>query len=408
MDETLINVDGVSKKFCRNLKKSLWYGAQDLGRELAGRGHGGDGQLRSDEFWAVDNISFELKRGECLGLIGHNGAGKTTLLRMLNGLIKLDKGVVEIRGRVGALIALGAGFSPVLTGRENIYVNGSVLGLSKKIIESKIDKIIEFAEIGDFINAPVQTYSSGMSVRLGFAVAAVLIEPDILFLDEVLAVGDIGFTIKCLNVVRNLTNNAAVVFVSHNMQFVSLFCTRVMVMEQGRMIMDSVNPAEGIDRYYAMITNQKQESGTGDARVLDLRIATNGKVMSGDEQIVEHGCFVTVLLKIEIDKSISGAHLMISIHDEAMSPVMCSPVRNMNQEMYCISGGRYNLEIPIGLIELNSGKYSFVIGIYDPLKNMILARIQGIRSFRIVNDKKYWGYLVRPVIAEAIVSEGMM
>ena len=142
MSEVLVKVDSVSKKFCRTLKKSLWYGMQDLGNELLGRRHGGDGKLRSEEFWAVKDVSFGLKRGECLGVIGHNGAGKTTLLRMLNGLIKPDQGRIEINGRVGALIALGAGFNPVLTGRENIYVNGSVLGLNKREIDEKIDEII--------------------------------------------------------------------------------------------------------------------------------------------------------------------------------------------------------------------------------------------------------------------------
>ena len=135
-------------------------------------------------------MSFELRRGDCLGLIGRNGAGKTTLLKMLNGLIKPDRGRIEMRGRVGALIALGAGFNPILTGRENIYVNGSVLGLSRREIEEKLDDIIDFAEIGKFIDAPVQSYSSGMQVRLGFAIATAL-RTDILLLDEVLSVGEL-------------------------------------------------------------------------------------------------------------------------------------------------------------------------------------------------------------------------
>ncbi|MBW6513056.1 MAG: ATP-binding cassette domain-containing protein, partial [Desulfuromonadaceae bacterium] len=145
MSDTLITVQNVSKKFCRSLKKSLWYGMQDLGREITGRRHGGEGELRSEEFWAVKDVSFELKRGECLGLIGPNGAGKSTLLKMLNGLIKPDAGRIEMRGRVGALIELGAGFNPVLTGRENVYVNGSVLGFSKDEIDRKLDEIIAFA-----------------------------------------------------------------------------------------------------------------------------------------------------------------------------------------------------------------------------------------------------------------------
>ena len=232
MSDTLIKVENVSKKFCRNLKKSLWYGMKDLGSELLGRRHGGKDELRPDEFWAVNDVSFELRRGECLGLIGRNGAGKTTLLRMLNGLIKPDKGRIEMRGRVGALIALGAGFNPILTGRENIYVNAAVLGLSKKETDAKLEEIVEFAELNEFIDAPVQSYSSGMQVRLGFAVATVL-EPDILLLDEVLAVGDAAFRNKCYHRVASLRKEAAVIFVSHNMDQVTRTSSHTLVMKSG-------------------------------------------------------------------------------------------------------------------------------------------------------------------------------
>src|SRR5918996_2957057 len=212
----VVEVEQVSKKFCRRLRHSLWYGLTDLAAELTGRNGKKDLQLRHAEFLAVDDVSFELRPGECVGLIGHNGAGKSTLLKMLNGLIRPDKGRITMRGRVGALIELGAGFSPILTGRENIYINGAVLGFSKKEIDAKFDEIVEFAELHDAINAPVQTYSSGMYVRLAFAVAAQL-NPDILLVDEVLAVGDTEFRVKCMNRVWNLLKSGAgVILVSHN------------------------------------------------------------------------------------------------------------------------------------------------------------------------------------------------
>lgn len=224
MSETLVKVENVSKKFCRDLKKSLWYGMKDLGGELLGKRHDRERELRPEEFWAVKDASFELKRGECLGLIGRNGAGKTTLLRMLNGLIKPDRGRIEMRGQVGALIALGAGFNPILTGRENIYVNASVLGLRKKEIDAKLEEIVEFAELGEFIDTPVQSYSSGMVVRLGFAVATAL-EPDVLILDEVLAVGDARFQVKCINVIGGLkSKGVAIILVSHNMVNILRYC----------------------------------------------------------------------------------------------------------------------------------------------------------------------------------------
>jgi len=255
-DEVLVRVEGVSKKFCRDLKKSLWYGVCDISSELNpfGRkshvpGLGVPGAslnqeprtknqeqaegLRPDEFYAVRDVSFELRRGECLGLIGRNGAGKTTLLKMLNGLIKPDSGRIEMRGRIGALIALGAGFNPILTGRENVYVNGSVLGLTKKDVDAKFDEIVDFAEIGEFIDTPVRNYSSGMQVRLGFAVASTL-DPDVLLLDEVLAVGDASFRAKCYNRVGSLLDQAAVIFVSHNMEQIARVCKKIIYLTKGK------------------------------------------------------------------------------------------------------------------------------------------------------------------------------
>lgn len=242
-DDVLVRVEGVSKKFCRDLKKSLWYGVKDVAAELnpfgsnnveaQGTNHKELPPLREGEFWAVKDVSFELRRGECLGLIGRNGAGKTTLLKMLNGLIKPDSGSIEMRGRVGALIALGAGFNPILTGRENIYVNGSILGLNKREIDGKLDEIIAFSEIGEFIDSPVQSYSSGMQVRLGFAVASAM-NPDVLILDEVLAVGDRLFRTKCMARISDLLEQAAVILVSHDEAQIRQKCNRVLWLDRGR------------------------------------------------------------------------------------------------------------------------------------------------------------------------------
>ncbi len=229
--EVLISADGVSKKFCRSLKKSLYYGVCDLKDEILRKSE--VRELRGDEFWALDDINFELKRGECLGIIGPNGAGKSTLLKVLNGLIKPDRGEITINGKVGALIELGAGFNPILTGRENIYINGAVLGFTKSEIDKRLEDIISFSELEDFIDMPVQNYSSGMKVRLGFAVAAQM-EPDILLIDEVLAVGDIGFRNKCYGAIDKLVSNAAVIFVTHNMVSMTRLCDRCMVIHKGK------------------------------------------------------------------------------------------------------------------------------------------------------------------------------
>jgi lipopolysaccharide transport system ATP-binding protein len=250
-DDVLIRVEHVSKRFCRRLHRSLWYGIQDIAYELnpVGRnGHDAIAPLRKDEFWAVNDVSFELRRGECLGLIGRNGAGKTTLLKMLNGLIKPDAGRVEMHGRVGALIALGAGFNPILTGRENIYVNGAVLGLRKREIDAKLDEIIEFAEISEFIDSPVQSYSSGMAVRLGFAIATAL-DPEILLIDEVLAVGDVRFRWKCLDRIQSLMRRGvSIILVSPNTADLMRTCSGGIVMEHGHIAFRG-NIAEAVLSY---------------------------------------------------------------------------------------------------------------------------------------------------------------
>ena len=231
--EPLVSVDGVAKKFCRSLKRSLFYGLRDIGSELSGRSRHSD-ILRPGEFWALNGLSFELRRGEALGLVGPNGAGKSTLLRLISGLIKPDAGTLRVRGRVAPLIALGAGFNPILTGRENIYVNMAILGLSKKEIDAKFDEVVDFAEIGDALSAPVQTYSSGMAARLGFA-CAVLTDPDVLLVDEVLSVGDMKFRMKCLrHMGKLLESGTCFILVSHNPHAILTVCPKAIYLSQGK------------------------------------------------------------------------------------------------------------------------------------------------------------------------------
>ena len=234
--EVVISVEQVSKKFCRDLKRSLFYGIRDIATELTG-GRRNSKSLRSEEFWALDKVSFQLRRREALGLVGSNGAGKSTLLRIISGLIKPDTGRVRVKGRLAPLIALGAGFNPILTGRENIYANMSVLGLTTQEIKERFDEVVDFAEIWEAIDAPVQTYSSGMAARLGFA-CAVYIEPDILLIDEVLAVGDIKFKMKCHQRLAQLREQGtAFILVSHNPYHVLNVCENSIYLKQGRLLL---------------------------------------------------------------------------------------------------------------------------------------------------------------------------
>lgn len=262
--------------------------------------------MRVDEFWAVENVSFQLRRGETLGLIGHNGAGKTTILRMLNGLIKPDLGQIEVRGRMQALIALGAGFNPVLTGRENILVNASVLGLTKSEIDRKFDEIVAFSGIEEFIDMPVRSYSSGMTVRLGFSVAAHL-EPDVLLVDEVLAVGDLAFRTKCQVRIQKLrSEGVAIILVSHHLHTVSHICTRAIAVDRGRIIYDGETEA-AIDVYRNSLLERDRSleaslrAGTGEFQISGIQILGS----SGHEQ----------------DEFETGDPMTIRIHYQAHEPV---------------------------------------------------------------------------------------
>jgi len=397
MQDTLVKVENVSKIFCRDLKKSLWYGLKDLRRELSGHSRNRNDDLRSDEFWAVKDVSFELKRGECLGLIGRNGAGKTTLLRMLNGLIKPDQGRIEMRGRVGALIALGAGFNPILTGRENIYVNAAVLGLSKKETDAKFEEIVEFAELGDFIDAPVQSYSSGMAVRLGFSVAAILIQPDVLLLDEVLAVGDMGFTIKCLNTVRQLFTNSAVVFISHSMQFVSQYCTRIAVMDKGLLKCDTHSISEGIGLYLSWFPTETTVAGTGGAAIDNIRLKTKDQYLqSGEVATIIQGEELSVFFDVKIlDPNCTKARFTVQIMDQGLNPIIFYVPPESDSFRYSVSLGLYKVRIDMGTIDLNTGNYSLVISVENDDSRVRLLRIQGFGRFRVVSSLVHWARVVR-------------
>src|SRR5438045_5700324 len=203
---------------------------------------------RSEEFWAVRDVSFEVGRGEALGIIGHNGAGKSTILKLLSSITAPTSGEITINGRLSALIEVGSGFHPELTGRENIYLNGSILGMRRRRITEKLDSIVEFAGVRQFLDTPVKRFSSGMYVRLGFSIAAHL-DPDILLLDEVLAVGDAAFQRKCIQRIIELNKNGTtIVFISHDLQAVQKLCDRVILLRKGQIEADG-EPMETIAWY---------------------------------------------------------------------------------------------------------------------------------------------------------------
>jgi lipopolysaccharide transport system ATP-binding protein len=360
-DDVLIRVEGISKRFCRDLKRSLWYGLQDTAADFLGRVNANP-RLRSGEFWAIKDISFELRRGDCLGLVGRNGAGKTTLLKILNGLIKPDRGRIEIRGRVGALIALGAGFNPVLTGRENVYVSGAVLGLRKKEIDEKYEEIIEFAEIGDFIDSPVQSYSSGMQVRLGFAVATAM-DPDVLLLDEVLAVGDAAFRSKCFDRIGRLLSQAAVIFVSHSEAQIYRICNEAILLAAGGVI-EHGSPEKVLRAYRSMRPHENKESPLFSKSVADVQLISHAH-----EAIYGGDLTIGITLQLREQCRIGAIFLHFSRDGEFVAD---GETTFGLQEAPAIGPGLARIDLCVSALNLQAGTYSLSLAIFDETRKQTL------------------------------------
>jgi lipopolysaccharide transport system ATP-binding protein len=244
--DTLIEVEGLWKKYSGNLKKSFRHAHHQLIRGVLGLPPS-PGTLRSSEFWALTDVSFSLRRGEVLAVLGHNGAGKSTLLKCLTGNLRADRGSVRTQGKIGHILEMSAGFSPLMTGRDNVVIRGRLMGKTGRALGDYVSAVEEFADIGDFFDSPVQFYSSGMKSRLGFA-ASSSIDPDVLVLDEVLAVGDLGFRMKCYARIDELRRKCAVILVSHSMNQVSRMASKAIYLKKGTVCFQGT-PQQAIDLY---------------------------------------------------------------------------------------------------------------------------------------------------------------
>ena len=390
-DEILIDVSHVSKKFSRSLNKGMWYGLKDLGSAVFGSNQNRS-VLRDGEFWSVRDISFSLRRGECLGLIGRNGAGKSTLLKMLNGLIRPDEGTITMRGKVGALIELSAGFNPLLSGRENVYVNGQLLGFSKKEIDQKFKAILDFAELGEFIDSPVQNYSSGMKVRLGFAVAAQM-EPDVLLIDEVLAVGDMGFVLKCLNKMDELRSKTAMIFVSHNMPMVSRMCSHICLMKEDKTTYQSDDVGSGITQYYGDFRQELGNfQGTNKVEIKNIVLESEGHSSNKEGLVtVHHGKDLILTVDVICHQPVHQPKLYLAFYDQEQRNF--AEVFNFNDHIHLekiVGGVTFKAVIPN--IPFSQGQYSITIGLNefkDGQRNMIF-RYQSAVYFLVESKKHGW------------------
>ncbi len=399
MEETIIQVQGLSKKFCRDLKRSMTYAAWDISRSMLGISYKTD-VLRKYEFWALKNISFELKRGEVLGIIGVNGSGKSTLLRLLNGIFPPDIGQIGVKGRIGALISVGAGLHPHMTGKENIYLKGTILGMSREEIKSKFDDIVEFADVGEFIDAPVSTYSSGMNVRLGFSIA-INVNPDILMVDEILSVGDLSFRNKSLRKMREYREQAkAIIFISHNMEHVRVLCDRVIVLNKGKMIYDG-NTQEGIVLYEEVTrkirVDNLKKSKPGEYDKVRDRISSGSEIVLEDMGIINSDginldqldCHQPLIFtcKFSLTKFTKSLYFSFGIlNEEYKACIWVVSNDNENVIFENLNAGGYQIRISIASHNLAPNVYIPQIAIRNGDTGETYERILSRESFKVVSD----------------------
>ncbi|MDW6002196.1 ABC transporter ATP-binding protein [Vibrio mangrovi] len=337
---------------------------------------------REKDFWALNNINLDINKGDRVALIGHNGAGKSTLLKILSSITEPTSGHIEIHGSVTSLLEVGTGFHPELTGRENIFLNGSIMGMSRRDIQYKFNDIVDFAGIVEFIDTPLKRYSSGMQARLGFAVAAHL-HSDIMIVDEVLAVGDISFQQKCIGKMDEISKGEGrtILFVSHNLHAVKQLCNKGVVLDKGEIKFSG--DIEDASNYYINNSLNKSnliyKSNSGDVELLNVDAPE--KVDSGSDW--------TVRFKFNAKANLDGVIFDFGLYNREYSPI--SHVQGMyNHEPFNIKKGDFYITATSKHVNLNTGQY--MIGIYlVTLKGKILLDVLDISAGTIVNVPHYTG-----------------
>ncbi len=376
----------------RSLRESLVRAVRAPFRRLAGRARA----AAHEPFWALRDVSFTVERGDVVGVIGRNGAGKSTLLKILSRITEPTEGLAEIRGRIGSLLEVGTGFHPELTGRENIYLNGAVLGMRKVEIDRKFDAIVDFAEVERFLDLSVKHYSSGMYMRLAFAVAAHL-EPEILVVDEVLAVGDVAFQKKCLGKMGQVAKEGrTVLFVSHAMAAVQALCSRGIVLADGRAEFDgpigeAVECYLRSDRSREPVTDLSgaPRSGTGEARLVSFYIEdASGRPASS----VPNGRPCTFVLRYrahDAGQSLDGVAATVSVRNLIGTLIFYHHNLLTGQAFDRVEGaGEFRLRIP--RLPLSPGDYHADLNLTRDRGRTLLDSVEGRASFE-VSDGDFFG-----------------
>ncbi|HEX3761868.1 MAG TPA: ABC transporter ATP-binding protein [Kofleriaceae bacterium] len=355
MSDTVLEARGLHKKF---RKGELYTSLRDLVPALARRAV--TGGLDKSEFWALRDVNFQVQRGEAFGIIGHNGAGKSTLLKHLCGILVPTSGELIVNGRLSALIEVGAGFHPDLTGRDNIYLNGTILGMTRAEIRSKFDAIVEFSQLADFLDTPVKRYSSGMYARLGFAVAA-HVEPDVLVVDEVLSVGDFSFQKKSVEKMRQvMKSGTTVVFVSHNLRAVADLCQRGMLLDHGTV--GAIGPVTEVIKTYM----ERGTAGAGTDPDKDVYVS---RVTLRDEagaETVQFDAGQRMVAEIEVTARRAAERLAVVIEcrDEEMYDVFNTSTERLGAQTVSLAAGeKFTARFALRL-HLVPGTYHFGVYVY--------------------------------------------
>ncbi|MEO0289072.1 MAG: ABC transporter ATP-binding protein [candidate division WOR-3 bacterium] len=351
------------------------------------------GLLKKKKIEALKNVSFDVSKNEFFSIIGANGSGKTTLLSIVSKILKPDKGRVRVYGKVSPFLGLGIGFNPELSGRENIFLYGTIMGFSKKYINSIYDKIVEFSELGNYVDMKVKEYSTGMYVRLGFSVA-IFSNPEILIIDEVLAVGDIHFQRKCLEKVENLKNEGiTILFVSHDMGLISRFSDRVALLENGE-IVDIGNPEDVVSNYLSKKENDPSKNiirrGSREIEIVEI-ICENNRYSSFERKDISFK--VRYKKNGKVDKGIFG----FSITDQ-FSNVISGPNIYDYEGKYVDIKDFGEISFSFNPVNLNPGKYYISIAFYDVHNRFPYDHIDFASSFEVFGERKtHLGFIKIPV-----------
>ena len=340
---------------------------------------------RAKDVWALRDVSFSVEPGSALGLVGRNGSGKSTLLRIIAAIIKPTAGRVDVGGRVGTLLELGAGFHPDFTGRENVFLNGSILGLKRAYIRERFDEIVEFAELEDFIDVPVRTYSSGMYMRLGFAVASHL-NADVLLLDEVFAVGDGAFQRKCLDKIVDFNRNGGtIVFVSHDAQAVERLCERTILLREGRVAFDGPTH-EALTEYHALLADERDpaeraaglsEWGSGEARIAAVRLC--GSTGHEREQFVSGDGF-SLRMTLIAGRALAPPRLSYELRDDG-DRLLAAGSLDTAEVGWPDGPGETAVRFDVDTLPLAEGRFHFALGLVGHETGHLFHRLEHVAPF---------------------------